>query len=437
MRGEQVKRLGRTVGRRVHRGLVVGSLSLLLVVLVTQSALAQPGALDTTFSGNGWAATDFGGGLNLAYDVAISQVDGTIVAVGQAGGSGGRFALARYQTNGALDPSFGGDGKVITNFTPGFDGAFGVAIQADGRIVAAGRAEGSGGRVALARYDTDGTLDDTFGGDGRVLTNLTPGDDYAWAVAIQSADQKIVVAGGAGGAGGRFALARYDTDGTLDASFGGDGRVMTDFTNAYDYVDAIEIQSDGRIVAAGATNYYGSTPRFALARYDTDGTLDGTFSGDGKLTTSFPGGYAWAFGVAIQDDDKIVAAGQTGSSTALARYLPNGTLDPAFSGDGRVVANLAAGQDYADEVMIQPDGKIVTVGTSHPTNDTRLALARFNAGGMLDSTFSGDGKVLTNLSPGLDWATGAALQPTDGKIVVAGRIGGSGGRFVIARYLVA
>jgi uncharacterized delta-60 repeat protein len=318
-----------------------------------------------------------------------------------------------------------------------YDAAFGVAIQADGKVVAAGSASGSGGRIALARYDTDGTLDSTFGGDGRVLTNLTSGDDYAWAVSIQPADQKIVVAGGAGGAGGRFVVARYDTDGTLDTSFSGDGRTLTDFTNAYDYVDAIAIQPDGRIVAAGATNYYGSTPKFALARYDTDGSLDGTFSGDGKLTTSFPGGYAWAFGVAIQDDDKIVAAGQAGWNTALVRYHPNGSLDATFSGDGRVTSNLAVGPDYADEVMIQADGKIVTAGTSSPSRDTRFAIARFNPGGGLDPTFSGDGKVLTNLSSGPDWGIGAALQPSDGKVVVVGRTGGSGGRFAVARYHVA
>ncbi len=438
MRTERTNTLARTIGRRARHGLVASSVALLLVVWLASGALAQPGVLDPAFSGNGWVATDLGSGLDFAYDVAASETDGTIVAAGQGPGSGGRFAIVRYQSNGSLDSTFGGDGTVLTDFTSGYDAAFAVALQADGKIVAAGGASGAGGRIALARYEADGTLDDTFGGDGKVLTNLTSGDDYAYAMAIQSADQKIVVGGGAGGAAGRFAVARYGTDGALDGSFSDDGWTMTDFTNAYDYVDAITIQADGRIVAAGSTNYYGSTPKFALARYTTNGTLDGTFSGDGKLTTAFPGGYAWAFGVAIQDDDKIVAVGQAGSNTALTRYHPNGTLDSTFSGDGRVTANIATGADYADEVMIQADGKLVTVGTSSwGSQDTRFALARFNTGGSLDSTFSGDGKVLTNLSTGTDWGIGALLQPSDGKVVVAGRTSGGGGRFVVARYLVS
>ena len=438
MRTERTNTLVRTVGRRGRHGLVASSVALLLVVWLASGALAQPGGLDATFSGNGWVATDLGSGLDFAYDVALSETDGTIVAAGQGPGSGGRFAIIRYQSNGTLDASFGGDGTVLTDFTLGYDAAFAVALQADGKIVAAGTASGGGGRVALARYETDGTLDDTFGGDGKVLTNLTSGDDFAYAIVIQPADQTIVVAGGAGGGAGRFAVVRYGTNGVLDASFSGDGWILTDFTNAYDYVDAIAIQADGKIVAAGATNYYGSTPKFALARYSTNGALDGTSSGDGKLTTAFPGGYAWAFGVAIQDDDKIVAVGQAGANTALTRYHPNGTLDSTFSGDGRVTANIAAGADYVDEVMIQPDGKLVTVGTSSwGSQDTRFALARFNPGGSLDSTFSGDGRVLTNLSPGTDWGIGGLLQPSDGKIVVAGRTSGGGGRFVVARYLVS
>ncbi len=427
----------RTFGRRAHRGIVSGSLALLLVVSLAPDALAAAGTLDTTFSGDGLAATDFTSGLDFAYDVAISEVDGTIVAAGQAGGSDARFALARYTSSGALDPSFGGDGRVVTNFTAGFDAAYAVGIQADGKVVAAGGVPGSGGRVALARYDTDGTLDGTFSGDGKVVTNLTPGDDYAWALAIQ-ADQKIVIAGGAGGAGGRFVMVRYDTDGTLDGTFSGDGKVLTDFTAKYDYIDAIAIQVDGRIVVAGSTNYYGSTPRFALARYGTDGALDATFSGDGKLTTNFPEGYAWAFGVAIQDDDRIVAAGQAGSKVALTRYQSNGGLDASFSGDGRVTTNLTTGVDYADEVMIQEDGKIVAVGSANYFGpDSRFAIARYDAGGTLDDTFSADGKVLTNPSSKIDWALGAVLQPSDGKIVIAGRTAGIGGRFALARYLVA
>lgn len=423
--------------RGVLRWLHSGWLALFLVVALAPSALAAPGALDTSFSGDGLSATDFTPKLDLAFDIAISETDGTIVAAGRAGGTDARFALARYTSSGALDPTFGGDGKVLTNFTPGFDSAFGVAVQADGKIVAAGAAAGSGGRIAIARYLTNGSLDPAFSGDGKQITNLTSGDDYAWAVAIQPSDQRIVVVGGAGGSGGRFMLARYNQNGTLDGTFGNSGRVLTDFTSRYEYVDAIAIQGDGKILAAGSTNYFGSNPRFALARYETDGDLDTTFSGDGKQTTGFAEGLAWAFGVALETDGDIVAAGQAGSKVAIARYSANGVIDGSFSGDGRQTTNLTAGTDYADEVMIQADGSFVVVGSANYFGaDARFAILRYQVGGPLDSTFSGDGKVLTNPSGGVDWALGAVLQPSDEKIVVAGRTSGSGGRFIVGRYLV-
>jgi uncharacterized delta-60 repeat protein len=417
--------------------------TLIAATLVASSATpawAQAGTLDATFSGDGWVATDFTREVDFAYDVAISETDGTIVAAGQAGGAGGRFALVRYTATGALDPTFGGDGRVVTNFTSGIHGldrAFGVALQADGKIVAAGAAAGAGGRVALARYNANGSLDTTFSGDGKVMTNFSPGDDFAWTVAIQPSDQKIVVAGGAGGPSERFLVARYNPSGALDTTFSADGRVLTDFTRRYDYVDAIVIQEDGKIVVVGAADYFGAS-RYALARYDPNGALDATFSVDGKNTTTFPGTrYSAAFGVAIQADGKIVVGGQAGlpGRMAVVRYGPSGVLDPTFSGDGRVTTEFTNGDDYADEVMVQADGKIVAVGsTNFFGRDSSFALARFHTGGALDTTFSADGKVTTNLTRKVDWATGAVLQPVDGNIVVVGR---SGGRFAAARYLAA
>lgn len=421
-----------------RRGLLGGAIALVLVFALALPALAVPGDLDTSFDGDGLATTDFTTQLDFAVDLAISGTDGSLVAAGRAGGSGGRFALARFTSSGVLDATFGAGGKVLTNFTSGYDAVYAVGIQADGKVVAAGTAAGSGGRIAVARYLTDGTLDPAFGGgDGKVITNLTAGDDYAYALEIQL-DQKIVVAGGAGGSGGRFMLARYLTGGTLDSSFSGDGKQFTDFTTRYDYVDALALQGDGKIVVIGSTNYYGTDPRFALARYDAAGVLDTTFSGDGKQTTRFPNvQYAYGFGIAIQSDDRIVAAGQAASSVAVARYSASGVLDGTFGGDGRVMTNFTTGLDYADEVLIQADGSIVTVGSADFYGaNARFALVRYESSGALDTTFGGDGKVTTNPSAGVDWAFGAVLQPSDGKIVVAGRTAGGGGRFIAGRYLV-
>jgi uncharacterized delta-60 repeat protein len=398
-------------------------------------AFAAAGDLDTTFSGDGKFVTDFTTGDDLAYGVAI-QADGKIVAAGQAAGSGGRFALTRYNTDGTLDATFGGDGQFVTDFTTGDDVALGVAVQpSDQKIVAVGRAGGSGGRFALARYTTTGSLDPTFSGDGKLVTDFTTGDDLAYAVVIQT-DGKIVAVGRGGDKGGTFALARYTTTGSLDPTFSGDGKVAANLTVDDDAAFAAAIQSDDKVVAAGYVD--GSDPKFALTRYNTNGTLDATFGGDGKVTTNRTTGLDFAFGVAIQpSDQKIVAAGRaavSGGRFALSRYNTDGTLDASFSGDGKLTTDFTSGDDIAFGVAIQADQKIVAAGGAGGA-DVTFALTRYNTNGTLDATFSGDGKLTTNITPGVDFATGVAIQPSDQKIVAVGRSGNAGGRFAVTRYL--
>ena len=403
------------------------------VATLAASALAAPGGRDPGFSGDGKVATNFANRNDFANSVAI-QADGKIVVAGRAGGAGGRFGLARYNPNGTLDTSFGSDGRVTTNFSASADDfASGVVIQADGKIVAAGH---TSDRFALARYNSDGKLDLTFSGDGKMTTNFSSAFDAALGIAVQ-ADGKLVAAGHAGFA--RFALARYNTNGSLDATFDGDGRATTNFSRATDVAFGVAIQGNGKIVAAGTAGSTEFSGKFALARYNPDGTLDATFSGNGKATTEFTAGEQdVAFGVAIQANGKIVAAGGGdigGPRFALARYRRNGTLDSTFSGDGKVTTNFSGGLDAAHGVAIQGDGKIVAAGHA---NFHRFALARYKRNGDLDSTFSGNGKVVTNFTRkgGFedDFANGVAIQ-ANGKIVAAGRAGGGGGRFALVRYL--
>jgi uncharacterized delta-60 repeat protein len=220
---------------------------------------------------------------------------------------------------------------VTTDFTSRLDFANSVAVQDDAKIVAAGLARLSGSRAkfAVARYDTDGTLDTTFGGDGKVTTGFTSAADSAQKMVIQG-DGKLVAAGIAGsfGSNPKFALARYNTDGTLDTAFGGDGKVTTDFTSRFDGALGAGLQADGKIIAAGESGLggAGSNPKFALARYNTDGTLDTAFGGDGKVTTDFTSREDFSRGVGIQGDGNIVVAGGSGlggsnAKFALARYL--------------------------------------------------------------------------------------------------------------------
>jgi uncharacterized delta-60 repeat protein len=407
-------------------------LSCLFLLALPSAAAAQAGALDASFGGDGKVTTD----LTSRYDYALGlivQADGKLVVAGPASGSGGRFALVRYADDGSLDDTFSSDGKVFTNFTPGDDVASDLALQTDGKLVAAGWA---GARFALARYNGDGTLDASFGGDGKVTTNFTPRDDFAISIAIQT-DGKIVAAGGAGGSGVRFAAARYNDDGSLDTGFGGDGKVTTDFTAGYDYADAVALQADGRVVVAGTARYFNRNARFALVRYAADGTRDATFSGDGKLTTNLTARFDGAFAVAIQSaDQKIVAAGQARLNLALLRYNPDGTLDDTFSGDGVTTTNFTDGLDYADDVALAADGKIVAAGTANWFGrNPRFALARYDGDGTLDTAFGGDGKVVTNFTPSFDGVFDVEIQPADGKIVAAGAAGRHGAKFAVARYL--
>ena len=343
---------------------------------------------------------------------------------------------------GDLDPSFGGDGRVVTGLTPQYDWVSAVAVQGDGKIVVAG-AGFDGGQFAVLRYNSDGTPDLTFAGDGSVTTNFTAKDDFANGIALQ-ADGKIVVVGevGSGALNPRFGIARYDTNGTLDDTFSGNGLATTDFTPKEDFANGVAVQADGKIVVEGPAGVGGVNPRFAVARYNSDGTLDTTFGGDGRVTTDVTPKTDWANGIVIRGDDSIVVAGVFGSGGGanakfgLVCYNSDGTLDTGFGGDGKVATDITLKQDQAIGVALQADGKVVAAGIAGQSGaNPRFGLARYNSDGTLDSGFSADGKLTTDFTPKEDDGFAIGIQ-ADGKIVVGG-VAGSGGinpKFAIARY---
>jgi uncharacterized delta-60 repeat protein len=366
-------------------------------------------------------SADFGG-----WDEAravVLQTDGRIVVVGYVQsvlGSSADFGLVRYVENGLPDASFGTGGRVTTDFSGGPDEADAAALQPDGMIVVAGSTLPAGAaypHMALARYRADGSLDSTFGDGGKVTTDFGNG---AWArAALVQADGKVVVAGSRALEG--FALARYERDGKLDPTFGLGGKVTTDFDSAsFEFALAALLQPDGKILAVGRAG-----DDFGLARYNPDGTLDPTFGTSGKVTTHF-GGTEVAWATALQPDGKIVVTGVTSSGDgdfAVARYNPDGGLDATFGVAGRATTNFGA-FDLASAVVLEPDGRIVAIGTS---GSSQCALARYGRDGSLDSTFGSGGKVI---SPSMGTAYAAVRQP-DGKIIVAG----GGSNFLVARYL--
>ena len=429
---------------RKRSSIALASLLVLAIAGTPNAAGAAAGDLDPSFGIGGKVVTDFGG-RDDATAIAL-QPNGKIIVGGRTDtGPNADFALARYTTEGFLDPIFDGDGKVTTDLG-GSDIVWGLTFRPGGGIVAAGNRDG---RLAVVRYSWDGSLDPTFGNDGTVIHAI--GD--AWYDVALQGDGKIVVVGCSNCIGNSdFIVARLNSDGSVDESFGEQGGwTYADF-GVGDTAFATAVQSDGKIVVAGWT---GETPEadFALARYDLNGVLDPTFDGDGKVTVDF-GGLDHAYGVAIQSAGKIVVAGDSRDESgdfdfALARLNMDGSLDTQgldrymdapFGVDGKVTTDFNGGEDQALSVAIEPSGKIVLPGLTEPAPvvaSDDFGLARYNVDGSLDSSFGAGGTVTTSITTADDIALGAVVQ-RDGRIVAAGTAddGTSTSDFALARYLV-
>jgi uncharacterized delta-60 repeat protein len=411
------------------------------VILVTQPAQAAPGDLDPTFDIDGKVTTELSGSSLWARRGTL-LADDKIIVVGE---SSGDFAIARYDTIGTLDAAFGIGGILLVDLGSG-DAAFDVAIQSDGKIVAVGAM--GGGDFALIRLNEDGDLDTAFDGDGIVTTNFAGGDG-AFAVAIQP-DGKIVAAGIAENPSlgiDSFAIARYNLDGSLDTTFGVDGKVTIDF-GGFDRAADVAIQEDGKIVVAGTG---GTNTDFAIARLNGDGTSDPSFGTDGKVLTDLAG-FDHAEALALQKDGKILVVGFGIEGFTVARYNVDGNLDIGFGDDGIVVTQFVGeSTERGHGVAVQADGKIVAVGFAFSSFDPSFAIARYETDGSLDASFGNNGKITTDFGDPADvgvlcpparkdcsndFARDVAIQG-DGKIVAIGSAGPGTPSpfFAVARYL--
>lgn len=402
------------------------------------SSFAQDGTLDVTFDTDGITTVPIGMSDDYGLSMAL-QPDGKIVTAGYIyNGTDADFAVIRYNTDGSLDLTFSGDGMVTTAIGTSDEEAYSVLIQPDGKILVAGLSlTGFNYEFALVRYNTDGSLDLSFDTDGKVTTAVGL-DDYGFAVDLQP-DGKIVVAGTSfSGTNYDFALARYNSDGSLDLTFDTDGMLLTDMGNE-DILRCMTVQADGKIVVAG-TSFNGANNDFALARYNTDGSLDLSFDTDGKKIHPVGVNNDEIRSLILQPDGKLVVAGLSdagpASDFALARYNMDGSFDLGFSSDGIVITNIGSGSSYdvAFSVALQSDGKIVAAGFSNNSLNDDFALARYTADGSLDLSFDGDGILTTAVGMPDSRAYAVAIQ-TDGKIIAAGQShNGSNFDFAAARY---
>ena len=419
--------------------------------------LTSTGALDATFSADGWALADIGNpGPSSSVDSGNAvALDGTkVVLAGGAEGPVGvdEFALARFDLVGSLDSAYGSGGKVRTPLAvDSTDTAKGVAVDSSDRTLVAGTSNASTGSVGLflARYAVNGSLDTTFSGDGKTGSyeqTIPGGVSDVGDVAVSGS--RILVAFTT--VAGQFGVAAFDSSGTVDSSFGAGGVATADFQAGAGLQKATSIVVDGsgRVVLAGWTNgpASGDDDDFALARFTATGALDLAFDGDGKQTTDFSAtADDIAFDVAIDGAGRIVLAGSTFATTpfavdvALARYSgADGSLDPAFDGDGRRTDNLAGSgesTDLANGVAVDSGNRVVVAATSDPTTDQDFAVLRYTSAGAPDTSFSGDGRVFSDFN-GVSEPDGARAVGIDsnGNVVAAGYEGAGDSNFAMVRY---
>jgi uncharacterized delta-60 repeat protein len=435
---------------------ITATVSLLALTAVAGASMAVPGKVDTTFGEAGTALVGFdsvesGRTMDVALGLTL-QPDGKMVVVGRKEtASANLLAIARLEQDGSLDSTFGSSGKV----EPGAAAAFvpGVALQSDKIVVATSGRD----QLGLLRLRENGARDGSFGdqtlGVGGALVDLSQlKRDLARTMVLQ-ADGKILVAGFGCPASLRcgfgedpadvFFVARFTAEGARDSSFGSSGVVTTNFsTSEFERAFAMAVQPDGKIVVAGAGSF-DSSVKIALARYRTNGSLDTTFDGDGKVVTDFSTSVLeQATGVAIQPDGKILVTGvaNMGSSSsprwriALARYKANGALDTTFDDDGKALIGLGPRQFIAENLVALSNGQIIVVGNAQLGSlPEQLFLARLMPDGSPDPTFDGDGRVFRTgpRSAGLR----VAVQP-NGRIVAIGSqdVPGAATDFLVTRY---
>jgi len=412
---------------------------------VTVTVRGVAGSLDTSFGDGGKTVTAVGPTDDYAQAMAV-QSDGKLVVVGYGNtGASTDFEVVRYLRDGAIDPTFGTNGKVTTAVSTGSDVANAVAIQADGKIVVAGSVDvpPKGKSFAAVRYNADGSLDTTFGTGGKVITSFGSQSDEAFAVVVQP-DGKIVLGGHYRHAtqGIDFALARYEANGTLDFGFGVNGLATTPVSvgNSRDSIYAMALQTIGgetKIVAVGGEG------DFVMTRFNANGTVDNTFRMGQGLDNAFGTVIGAARAVQVSADNKIIVAGHANNEFALLQLKEDGTNDVTFGGSGAIITKVSATNwNSATAVVRQADGKVVVGGWvySGAGSSADFVVARYTTAGVLDASFGTAGMTITPVAPGTkDDAGRAILLQIDDRVptvrsIVAGSANDSNYDFAVTRY---
>lgn len=415
-------------------------------------SFSQGLTLDSTFGTNGKVSTSFGSNDSYLASLAI-QSDGKIVACGSYyDGVINQIALSRYLANGNIDTSFGNNGTVLTPVGTYLENESNeVKVLNNGKILVAA----SNGILlseldfdfAIVRYNSNGTLDSGFGTNGILLSDFNSVSNEARSLQIQS-DNKFIVAGTINGdavsVNPNFAIARYNENGSKDTSFGVNGLVSVNFgavSNnlllSEDRIECIKIQSDGKIFAVGFTsNISETTANFGIVRLNSDGSLDSSFGINGRIITSF-GGDTVAYSIQILSDGKFIVCGNDyndnddNGNLAIAKYTANGILDTSYGIGGKAETNLTTlAQIFSSE--LQNDGKLIVAGVAlNATAD--FVLFRFMTNGSLDTSFGINGRQMIDF--GDDEGAFASITQADGRIILGGgTYNGSTTDFTLLRF---
>jgi uncharacterized delta-60 repeat protein len=364
--------------------------------------------------------------------------------------------ISAWSSDGTLDSTFGSGGKVITVMGKYSDAANAMALQGDGKILVVGSTETVTGftsthDIAVVRYNSNGSLDSTFGSGGKVSTSFARNsDEYGNDIAVQP-DGKIVVVGEVVNANADVAVVRYNSNGSLDSTFGSGGKVSIDMASGSgDNGVSVVLQSDGKIVVLTNNNSTATGAEVGLVRLNGNGSLDTSFGTGGKTLRTLGPDSTAAWDMALQGDGKIVIVGQSdnpgvsGDDIAVARFNTDGSADSTFGTAGLAVINPRTPPDSetGHTLAIQSDGKILAAGHTDPNGDPNsgdnFILVRLNPDGSLDPTYNGTGYVITPVGPQDDYGMALALQ-SDGKAVLGGKTNISSTQFhynfALARYL--
>ena len=369
---------------------------------------AQTPIYDPSFNLTGKVMTAIGTSIDEGRCVKI-QSDGKILIAGISQNvAGSVFSIMRLNGDGSLDASFDMDGKSTIMIANVADEGKSIAVQSDGKILIAGTSYNNSEYVfSIVRLNTDGSLDITFDGDGKIMLPVSVIGGKGESVAVQ-ADGKILVSGiSSNGSESGFTVIRLNDDGSYDTNFDGDGIAVFPAVPNQDYRGVMALQADGKILVGG-----NSSSDFSIIRLNTDGSADTGFDLDGKAVISI-GTNDEAYAIAVQADGKIVLAGRTGQEFSFIRLNDDGSLDTGFDLDGKVTINSGTTIGIIYSLAIQPDQKIVAAGYSGTGTDYDFAVVRLNTDGSLDT------KVRVPVGSGIDVGKSIALQ-SDGKIVVAG-----------------